>query len=90
MAKRKPKPHTVFQNDQERIAELKLCLEKVHDLVFNTSQEKAYTTCCQCHSMIRSVLTWFEQDQKYLTQTPIVIDPKGLRIEMVEPLVIIK
>ena len=89
MAKRKPKPHVVFKDDQERIAELKLCLETVHEMLFNLNPD-CLAVSRQCYSMIKAVLTWFEQDQKYLTQMATAYNSLGgLEVIMVEELVII-
>jgi hypothetical protein len=54
-----------FQNDTERIQELKTCLEKSHKLLHNAKKmEDVYD---MVRTLIRDTLSRYEEDKKFLT-----------------------
>ena len=54
-----------FQNDIERIQELKTCLEKSHELLHNA--EKMEDVYDMVRTLIRDTLSRYEEDKKFLT-----------------------
>jgi hypothetical protein len=88
---RKPKPHTVFQNDEERIEELLVCLRIVRGLIMDPSTKSRNPAAIlgQIKGVVEGTLTWYVQDQKYLTQTAKGLDANGHTIHMIESLVTI-
>ena len=54
-----------FQNDTERIQELKACLEKSNELLHNAERmEDVYD---MVRTLIRDTLSRYEEDKKFLT-----------------------
>ncbi len=54
-----------FQNDTERINELKTCLKKSHELLHNSkNMEDVYDVV---RTLIRDTLSRYEEDKKFLT-----------------------
>lgn len=54
-----------FQNDTERIQELKTCLEKSYNLLHNA--EKMEDVYDIVRTLIRDTLSRYEEDKKFLT-----------------------
>ena len=54
-----------FQNDTERIQELKKCLEKSHELLHNA--EKMEDVYDMVRTLIRDTLSRYEENEKFLT-----------------------
>jgi hypothetical protein len=86
---RKPKPHTVFQSDEERIEELLTCLRTVRKLIMEPTSTTPMGRIGQIKGVVEGTLTWYVQDQKYLTQTAKDYEANGIKIQMVESLVTI-
>ena len=59
----------IFQNDTERLLELKTCLEKAHEILFyERDVDKSRT-------LIRDVLSRYNENKKYITANTVTEGP---------------
>jgi hypothetical protein len=76
----KKKNKNSFNNDSERIEELKLCLETVLDMITNGTGS-VESTLGKSHTLIQDVLERFKEDKKFLTADVVVTTVAGIRME---------
>lgn len=72
-----------FNNDSERIEELKLCLETVLDMIDNGTGS-IESTLGKSHTLIKDVLSRFEEDKKFLTADVVVTTVAGIKMEFLD------
>ena len=68
-AKKAKKEIHTFQNDTERLLELKTCLERAHEILFYEGDTDKSRT------LIRDVLSRYNENKKYITASTVTEGP---------------